>query len=183
MNILITFLTLSISLSALAQEAVVDLKAHPALSFKAKSSEVKGFATQNGDEVEAKDIIVGLKNISTGLGTRDTHTKKYLEVEKYPDAILVSAKGKGGKGEGIVRIHGIEKPVSGTYTVEGGKLNAEFPIQLSDFGITNIKFMGAGVDDAAIVHVNVPVQAGAASPATAAKAAPSKAAPAPTKKK
>jgi polyisoprenoid-binding protein YceI len=164
MNKFITVLALSVSFSALAQEAVVDLKAHPALSFKAKSTEVKGFATQNGDEVEAKDIVVGLKNISTGLGTRDTHTKKYLEVEKYPDAILVSAKGKGGQGEGVVRIHGIEKPVSGTYKVEGGKLNADFPIKLSDFGITNIKFMGAGVDDNAVVHVSVPIQAGTAAP-------------------
>jgi len=185
----IAFLILSISVNAWSQEAAVDIKLRPAGSFKGKSSEVKGFATQKGDEVEAKDINVVLKNITTGIKLRDEHTRKYLEVEKFPDATLVSAKGKGGKGEGIIRIRGIEKPIAGTYKVEGGKLMAEFPIKLSEFNISGIKYMGIGVDDNAKINVTVPVQAAATTAAVAPAAAATKApagkapvAPAPKKK-
>lgn len=179
MKKLVGFFILTLALNAWSQEAVVDLKMRPsAASFKAKSKDVRGSVMQKGDEVEAKNIIVGLKNIDTERELRDKHTKEYLQVDKYPEAILVSAKGKGGKGDGIIRIRGIEKPISGTYKIEGSNLKAEFPIKLSDFGITGIKYMGLGVDDNAIIHVTVPISAASAavSPAPAAKptAAPPK---------
>ena len=158
MKKLIGLFIVTLALNAWSQEATVDIKLKPAGSFKGKSTEVKGFVTQKGDEVEAKDIVVGLKNITTGISLRDTHTRKYLEVEKFPEAVLVSAKGKGGKGEGIIRIRGIEKPISGTYKIDGGKLMAEFPIKLSEFNISGIKYMGIGVDDNAKVNVTVPIK-------------------------
>lgn len=148
----------AVSSAAFAQDAAVDVKLKPAGSFKGKSNDVKGFATLNGDMVEAKNIVVGLKKIETGVKLRDEHTRKHLDVEKFPEAILVSAKGKAGKGEGIVRIRGIEKSVSGTYSIEGDKLKAEFPIKFSEFGITGIKYMGIGVDDTGKISVTVPVQ-------------------------
>lgn len=153
----IIFLAVYSSVS-FAQEAVVDIGLRPAGSFKVKSTEVKGVATVKGDVVEAQNVVVGLKNVVTGVGLRDAHTRKHLDVEKFPEAILVSAKGKGGKGEGTVKIRGIEKKVSGDYKVEGSKLLADFPIKLSDFGITGIKYMGIGVQDEATVHVTLPVK-------------------------
>jgi polyisoprenoid-binding protein YceI len=168
MKHLIAFFILSLSISAFAQEAGVTCHIKPGNSaFIVRSTEVKGTAVKKGDEVEAKDIIVGLKNVTTGLSMRDTHTKKYLEVEKFPEATLVSAKGKGGKGEGIVRIHGIEKPVTGTYKIEGNKMTAEFPIKISDFGITGVRYMSMGVVDDANVVVTVPVTEAAAPAASA----------------
>jgi polyisoprenoid-binding protein YceI len=155
----ITLLILTtLSLRVWSQEAFADIRLKPANSFKVKSTDVKGFATQKGDIVEAKNIIVGLKNIDTGIGLRDKHTKNYLEVEKYPEAVLVSAKGQGGKGEGIARIHGVEKPISGTYKINGDKLTAEFPIKLSDFGIKEIKYMVVSVVDDAKITVTVPIK-------------------------
>ena len=139
------------------QEAVVDVTLHPAGSFKAKTSEVKGFAKRSGDKVEAKDIKVDLKNLKTQIALRDTHTKKYLEVEKYPEAILVSATGSAGKGSGRIRIKGIEKKIEGTYEIKGKNLSANFSLKLSDFKITGIKYMGVGVDDKVVVHVTVPL--------------------------
>lgn len=141
-----------------AQQATVDIQLRPAGSFKVKSTEVKGFALQNGDVVEAKNIVVGLKNVQTGISLRDEHTRKHLEVEKFPEAVLVSAKGQGGKGEGTVRIHGVEKKVSGDYKIEAGKLSANFGIKLSDFGISGIKYMGIGVQDEAMIHVLIPIK-------------------------
>jgi polyisoprenoid-binding protein YceI len=185
-HLIISFI-LILSFGVGAQEASVSVKLKPAGSFVGKSSEVKGSVVQKGDEVEASNIVVTLTNITTGIKLRDEHTRKHLEVEKFPEAVLVSAKGKGGKGDGIIRIRGIEKPVSGTYKVEGGKLLAEFPIKFSDFGITGIKYMGIGVDDNGRINVTVPVGAAPAAAATATAPAPGKTAapvakPAPKKK-
>jgi len=158
MTKLIGLAVILFSVSAFAQQAVVDLRLRPAGSFKMKSIEVKGFAVQRGDKIEAQNISVGLKKVQTGISLRDEHTRKHLEVEKFPEAILVSATGSGGKGQGIIKIRGIEKPVSGTYRIEGSQVLAEFPIKLSDFNITGVKYMGVGVDDNAKVNVSVPLK-------------------------
>ncbi|RYZ68942.1 MAG: YceI family protein, partial [Proteobacteria bacterium] len=118
------------------------------------------FATMKGDEVMAQNIVVNLKSLKTGVELRDKHTLKHLEVQKYPDAVLTMAKGKGGKGVGKIKIRGIEKPISGTYTVSGSELNAEFKLNLPDFKITGIKYMGVGVEDEVVLHVAVPVKKG-----------------------
>jgi polyisoprenoid-binding protein YceI len=156
MKLIATLAVTILSLSAFAQEAVVDVTLRPAGAFKGTSKEVKGTAVQKGDTVEAQNIIVSLKNIQTGIGLRDQHTKKHLEVEKFPEAVLVSAKGKDGKGEGLIRIRGIEKKIAGTYQIEGNQLKADFPIKFSDFGISGVKYMGVGVDDNGMIHVSVP---------------------------
>ena len=149
---------LIVSVQVFAQQASVDIKLRPAGSFTGKTPDVKGFATIKGDTVEASNIVVNLSKIETGVKLRDEHTRKHLTVDKFPEAILVSAKGKGGQGQGIVKIRGIEKPVTGTYKIEGDKLNAQFGVKLSEFGITGIKYMGIGVDDSAVVKVSVPVK-------------------------
>ncbi|MEZ0391934.1 MAG: YceI family protein [Pseudobdellovibrionaceae bacterium] len=158
MKSLMTAVFFLVSTICFAQVAKVDIKLRPAGSFKVESTEVKGFAVQKGNMVEAKNILVGLKKLKTGINLRDEHTRKHLQVDKYPDAVLVSAKGQGGKGEGLLRIRGIEKKISGTYKVEGSTLMAEFPIKLSDFEITGIKYMGVGVDDNAKVKVSIPIK-------------------------
>lgn len=139
--------------------AVVDVNLIPAGDFKAKTEDIKGEAILEGDTVTAKNIVVGLKDLKTGITLRDKHAKeKYLEVDKFPEAVLVYATGKDGKGEGRLRIRGIEKEIRGTYEIIGDYLKAEFPIKLSDFGITNIKYMGLGVDDIVKVQVKVPLR-------------------------
>ena len=155
---LVHFFVLFLSLSAFSQEAVVDVKLSPAGSFSGKTNEVKGFAELKGDVVSAKNIVVNLKNLKTGIAVRDDHTKKHLEVEKYPEAILVSATGQGGKGEGVIKIRGVEKKISGTYKVSGNNLEATFPLTLSDFNITGIKYMGVGVKNEVKVSVIVPIK-------------------------
>ncbi len=157
MKVISLLLILSV-VTAKAQEAVVDVSLRPAGSFKGKTTEVKGTAVQKGDRVEASNISVNLASLKTGISLRDEHTKKHLETEKYPEALLVSATGQGGKGEGLIRIRGIEKKVSGTYKIEGSNLVAEFPIKFSDFNIKGIKYMGVGVDDNGVIHINVPVR-------------------------
>jgi len=157
-TLLLPVTTLLFSSLTWAGSAVVDVSLSPAGSFKGKTSDVKGFVTKKGDEVSAQNIIVSLKNLKTGVELRDKHTQKHLETEKFPEAVLLSAKGKDGKGTGKIKIRGIEKDISGTYKINGNELEAEFKLNLTDFKITNVKYMGAGVDDEVVLHVAVPVK-------------------------
>ncbi len=152
----ISLAALFFSISAYAAgEATADVSLSPAGSFTANSESVKGEAVLKGDSVSADKIVVDLRNLKTGIVMRDKHARnKYLETEKYPEAILTDAKGKGGRGTGKLKVRGIEKVVSGTYTIKGETLLAEFPIKLSDFDIKKIKYMGVGVDDDVTIKIS-----------------------------
>jgi polyisoprenoid-binding protein YceI len=140
-------------------EATADVSLTPAGSFTAKSETVKGEATLKGNAVTADKIVVDLRNLKTGIALRDRHSRdKYLEVDKYPEAILTDGKGKDGKGTGKLKIRGIEKAVAGSYTIKGDTLFAEFPIKLSDYDIKKVKYMGVGVDDDVTIKISVPVK-------------------------
>lgn len=159
MNFFATLLlTLGISSAAFAQSAVVDVVLNPMGDFKGKTSDVKGQAIVNGDEVSAENIVVNLKSLKTGVELRDKHTQKHLQTDKFPDAILVSAKGKGGKGTGKIKIKGIEKDIAGVYKVTGKTLMAKFKLKLTDFAIEDINYMGVGVEDDVVITIALPVK-------------------------
>src|SRR5262249_16986206 len=137
----------------------IDVKVNPRGDFTAKTNEVTGFAIQSGDTVKAEHIVVKLKNFKTGMQLRDKHmTEKYLETGKYPEAVLISATGQGGKGKGKMKLRGIEKDIAGTYKIDGDELVAEFPLKMSDFGISGVKYMGVGASDDMVIHVTIPVK-------------------------
>jgi polyisoprenoid-binding protein YceI len=142
---------------AIASEVKVDVTLNPAGSFVAQTTKVKGFAYKTAKGIAAKNIEVDLKSITTGVGLRDKHLKKRLDVAKFPTAKLSVAQGKDGKGQAIVEIKGMKKKVSGTYKIEGSNLNAEFKMHLPDLDIKDINYMGVGVDDDVTVHVLIPI--------------------------
>ncbi len=161
--ILLTF----VSSFAFAQQNVkVYVTLFPAGDFVATTSDVTGSAQINSaNEITAKDIKVNLNKLKTGLELRDDHAKnKYLEVKKFPEATLVSAIGKNGKGSGILRIRGKDSKVDGTYSLSDGNkfLKAVFTAKLSSFDIKEINYKGVGVEDDIKVEVTVPVSIAAA---------------------
>lgn len=158
MKFLAATLVFAFSLNSLAQEVVVDVTLNPMGDFKAKTAAVKGEAIKKGDEFTASNITVNLKTLKTGIEGRDKHTQKYLETEKFPEAVLLSASGKGGKGKGRIKIRGVEKDIVGTYKVEGKQLKAKFDLKLADFGIKDINYMSVGVEDTVVLNVSVPVK-------------------------
>lgn len=149
---------------------VAEFVMNPVGNFKGKATEVKGEAQIKGDEVTAKNISVNLTKMTTDREMRDKHAKDYLEVTKYPEAVLVEGHGKGGKGTGTLRLHGVEKPISGTYEIKGNFVIAKFTIKLSDFKIEGINYKGVGVEDE--VKVEFTAKASPAKPAAAAPAKP-----------
>ncbi len=158
-TLIVILIAILVPTFANAKGAVVDVALTPAGDFKAKTQDIKGHATLKGDTVTATNVVVNLKNLTTGLSLRDKHARdKYLEVNKYPEMILVNAEGKGGKGKGRIKYRGVEKDVVGTYSIKGNELNAKFPMKLSDFNIKGIKYMGVGVDDEVMVNVELPLK-------------------------
>lgn len=151
-------LTMGLSFSAWAQSVTVDVVLNPMGDFKAKTADVKGEAVLKGDEVFAQNVVVNLKSLKTGVELRDKHTQKHLDTKNFPEAVLVSAVGKGGKGKGKIKIKGIEKDILGTYKVEGKTLKADFKLNISDFDIKEINYMGVGVEDQVTLHVAIPVK-------------------------
>lgn len=169
----LVFASFALTSTAFAQKS---MKAYvtlfPAGDFIATTSDITGFAEMvSPTEVKAKDIKINLKSLKTGMELRDDHAKnKYMHVDKYPEAILVSATGKDGKGSGILKFHGKENKIDGTYSLISANkfLKAEFKIKLSAFDIKEINYKGVGVDDEVKIEVVVPVQAAAAAPAAPA---------------
>jgi hypothetical protein len=155
--------TLSLGSFAFAEDTGVKLsfKLSPVGSFDATSPAVKGKLVSKGGKITGQNLSLPLKSLTTGMQLRDTHMRdKYLEVGKYPEAVLVSAEGSGGKGKGTLKIRGVTKEVQGTYKMlSPTQIKAEFPFKLSDFKVTGVKHLGVGVKDEAIATVIAPVEA------------------------
>jgi polyisoprenoid-binding protein YceI len=143
---------------AFAENVVVSVVLNPMGDFKAKTNDITGFATVKGTEISAENVVVKLTNLKTSIELRDKHVQKHLETTKYPDAVLVSAKGKDGKGTGTIKIHGVEKPISGTYKIVGKNVEADFDLNLPDFNITDLSYMGVTVEDKVKLHVILPIK-------------------------
>lgn len=165
------------SLNAWSQ-VTVDVVLNPMGNFKAKTESISGQAVVNGTNVSAQNIKVDLRTLKTGIELRDKHTQKHLQTDKFPEATLSIGKGINGKGIGRININGQEKEIKGTYKVVGKNLEAHFSLNLPDFKITDINYMGVGVEDEVKVHVVIPI----ATAATPAQAPPVKAVMPPAKK-
>lgn len=158
--LLLTSLIFSLTgVQAYAGSVAVDVTLSPAGHFRAETESVHGFAYKVGDGFAAENVLIDVNTLKTGVGLRDKHTRQHLEAAKFPEAKLIKAVGKGGKGSAIVEIKGIKKKVSGTYTVVGNTLKAQFPMHLSELEIKNIRYMGIGVKDDVVINVNLPIQA------------------------
>lgn len=146
----------SAQVMAAGAEATIELT--PAGSFKVKCSEVDGFAKKQGSKYVAQNIKVNVAKLKTGVTLRDKHTKKHLEVNKFPEVVLLSAEGENGKGRGKIKIKNIVKDISGSFKVTGNELTAKFKLQLPDFKIKDIRYLGVGVEDEVVVVVTVPIK-------------------------
>jgi polyisoprenoid-binding protein YceI len=102
------------------------------------------------------EVTVGLQGLKTGIELRDRHMKeKYLETQKYPNAVLVVEKAKltvptaGADVAGTFTVHGVTKPVrvhySATGTVKQAQIDGNFSINIKDFGIVVPNYLGVTV--------------------------------------
>jgi len=138
-------------------------------SFEAKtknvSGEVASAPAQSGTVGGA--VKVDLQTLETGIGLRDRHMREnYLEVQKGPEYAVATIEGitiekKEGKTafNGTLLLHGQRKPISGTAEVkeQDGRIRvqAQFPLSVSQFAIPKPTYLGVGVKDEIQVKVTM----------------------------
>jgi polyisoprenoid-binding protein YceI len=115
------------------------------------------------------EISVELATIDTGISLRNQHLReKYLEVAKgkgfdravLSEVHLTNADGEAFEGRtpftGLLLLHGVQHPVEGTAEIRrdglGRRVRAEFPLVLTDFGITPPEYLGVGVGSRLLVR-------------------------------
>lgn len=158
-RILFFVVAVAFSTSALANKVTVDVKLSPAGSFKGENTSVTGTATKTADGVMAENVVIDAAAFKTGIALRDDHLKKRLQNDKFPQIKLLKAVGKGGKGKARIEIMGMTKDYAGSYSVDGSTLKADFPVKLSELKITDVRYMGVGVKDEVVIHVELPIAA------------------------
>ena len=110
------------------------------------------------DDGQTVTVTVPLRGLDTKIELRNKHMReKYLEVGKFPNAVLVVPRTQltgGGDSvtadaNGTMKIHGREKPVRFHYTAKkaGAKttVTGTVRVNIKDFGIDEPSFMGASV--------------------------------------
>ena len=136
-------------------------------SFEAKTKNVTGeVAAAPSDSGTVQGAVkVDLQTLQTGIGLRDRHMREnYLEVAKGPEFAVATIEGirvekKEGKTafNGTLLLHGQRKEISGTADVkeQDGRLRvqAQFPLSVSQFSIPKPTYLGVGVKDEIQVKV------------------------------
>ena len=152
-------------------------------SFEAKTSALSGSLAFVAPAMPLTgELAVDLKTLDTGIELRNSHLRaNYLEVDKgagYDRAVLSNiiladkdpATFEGRTSfNGTLLLHGIAKSIRGEATIrrdgESLRIDASFPVVLSDFGIALPQYMGVGVRNqvqASISFVATTVTAGPA---------------------
>lgn len=118
------------------------------------------------------ELSLDLASIDTGIALRNQHLReKYLEVAKgagfdravLSDIRLPEASGETFEGRtpfsGTLLLHGVSRPVSGTSEIrregQGVRVEARFPLELTEFGIVPPEYLGVGVASRLLVAVEL----------------------------
>lgn len=123
-------------------------------------------ASEKGGKIE---FVASLENLKTGIGKRDEHLRKTLEVDKHKQAKLVVARSAvklpednqeaQGKTTATFFLHGKEKQVPVDYKVK--RTGSDYHVQgrtsinIEEFGIEKPCYLGVCVDPNVKVFVKV----------------------------
>jgi polyisoprenoid-binding protein YceI len=151
-------------------------------SFEAKTDKVSGEVAVPAQEPGPVSgaISVDLRSLKTGIGLRDRHMREnYLEVDKGPtfekatlEGIHVEKLNGNSTFRGTLVLHGERREVSGSAAVQpqnngAYRVQAEFPVRVTDFKIAKPAYLGVGVQEE--VKVKIALTAVPAAAATASR--------------
>jgi polyisoprenoid-binding protein YceI len=140
-------------------------------SFEARTTALTGrVSARTGSTSLDGEISVDLKTLDTGIGLRNRHMlDNYLEVQKGGDfdTAAMSQIDIGAFDSGItdgtrpftarLRLHGTTQAVAGTAKLithgSSVRVEASFPLRISDYGIAEPRHLGVGVRNEIAVHV------------------------------
>ena len=146
----------------------------PGGAFAATTTALTGTLTLEGAKPArlVGEASMDLTTIDTGIALRNQHLREnYLDVAKgdgfnkavLSDIQLAEASGETFDGTtpftGTMLLHGVKKPVAGTVEIhsEGTsrRVRAEFPLVLTDWGVTPPEYLGVGVGSRLLVKVTL----------------------------
>jgi len=140
-------------------------------SFEARTMALAGrLSLDPATTVLAGELSVDLKTLDTGISLRNHHMlDNYLEVQKSEDfeTAVLSDIDVGSLTSGIAKgqnrfrarlhLHGTTQAVAGQATMsERGssvRVEASFPIRISDYAIPAPRYLGVGGKNEVVVHV------------------------------
>lgn len=150
----------------------VTVPLRPGGAFEAKTTSLGGTVTVGAGRPLplTGDLAVDLATVDTGIDLRNRHLReKYLELARgtgfdravLSDLRLSDADSDAFRGRtaftAFLLLHGVRQPVSGTGEIraEGPtfRVDASFPLTLTDFGITPPEYLGVGVANRLLVTV------------------------------
>jgi len=137
----------------------------PVESFEGITDQIDGYIYWEGEDLTQNSELyfeVDLNTLDTGIGLRNRHMRdNYLETDKFPRTYykgkIISAQKKDENTyqvqvEGLMFIHGVEKPLSVNGTIsreEEGifRIHTTFEVKLSDYKIKIPKLMFFKIDE------------------------------------
>lgn len=136
-------------------------------SFEAKTTALSGDVVPSGQGAIKGALSVELMKLETGISLRDRHLRNnYLEVQKGPDysvARMENLRVERLPGKttfrGTLKLHGQQREISGVADVQGDdkgyRVEASFPLKISDFQIPEPTYLGVGVQNEITVKVTL----------------------------
>jgi len=140
-------------------------------TFEARTTALKGaLSIAPASSALAGELSVELKTLDTGISLRNRHMlENYLEVEKSEDfeTAVMSNIDVGALTSGVpegksrftarLRLHGTTQPVAGQASMSkresSVRVEASFPVRISDYGIADPRYLGIGVKNEVSVRV------------------------------
>ncbi len=151
-------------------------------SFEAKTSSLSGTLTLTAPKPASFSgaLAVDLRSLDSGIGLRNEHLRdNYLEVGKgngYEQAVLSDIRLDGDAAaiqgrtgfSGRLQLHGTARDVKGQAEVhrqgDSVRVDASFPVTISDYGIPKPQYLGVGVRNEVQVKVSLVATPAAAAP-------------------
>jgi polyisoprenoid-binding protein YceI len=140
-------------------------------SFEATTTALTGRVSASAGSASLDgELSVDLKTLDTGIGLRNRHMlDNYLEVQKGGDFEVAAMSQidvgtlESGVADGTrpftarLHLHGTTQAVSGTAKLithgSSVRVEASFPVRISDYGIAEPRHLGVGVKNEIGVHV------------------------------
>jgi polyisoprenoid-binding protein YceI len=145
----------SAAVQANGGSVTVDCSGPAGLKIQGKTSDIS--VSETGGSVR---VSVALATLDTGIDLRNKHMReKYLEVQKYPNAVLTVDRstlhfpddGKDGEGSanGTMALHGQTHPVVFKYKAHRNHdtfdVNGSVHLNMNDYGIVVPSYLGITV--------------------------------------
>ncbi len=119
------------------------------LEFTGTGCSVEGKPKIEAGKVSG-EFTVDLTKLDSGLKLRTEHMlEKYLEVSKFPKAVLKldPMAEAGGPFAGKLNFHGVEKAIAGTAEKTGSGYLFKFDVKTSEFGMMKAGYKGIEIGE------------------------------------